>query len=40
MANACGLNATQQMADILIHVEDPGAANMVIGLPEKLVALG
>jgi hypothetical protein len=28
------------MADILIHVEDPGAANMVIGLPEKLSALG
>jgi hypothetical protein len=28
------------MADILIHVEDPGAANMVIGLPEKLFALG
>ena len=28
------------MDDILIHVEDPGAANMVIGLPEKLLALG
>ena len=40
MANACGQNAKQQMADILIHVEDPGAANMVIGLPEKLAGLG
>ncbi len=28
------------MTDILIHVEDPGAANLVIDLPEKLSALG
>jgi hypothetical protein len=28
------------MTDVLIHVEDPGAANMVIGLPEMLKCSG
>ena len=28
------------MTDILVHVEDPGAANMVIGLPKVVGDLG